>query len=122
MKTLRNLVILMKIKSSIAIALVSLVLSLAASADVVSQAYEVALSDFRAPASANGAAAFRACGGCEQKLVRVTESTRYAVNGKTVQLIDFRKAISQARNRSNIPVIVLHHLESDTIESVSVSL
>ena len=112
----------MKIKSRIAIALVSLGLSLAAGADVVSAAYEVALSEFRAPASANGAAVFRACDGCEQKLVRVTESTLYKLNGKTVRLIDFRKAISQARNRNNIPVIVLHHLETDTIQSIDVSL
>ena len=112
----------MKIKSIIAIALVSLGLSLAANADVVSQAYEVALSDFRAPASANGAATFKACNRCDQKLVRVTESTRYTLNGKTVRLIDFRKAISQARNRSNVPVIVLHHLETNTIESIAVSL
>lgn len=112
----------MKIKSIIAIALVSLGLPLAANADVVAQAYEVALSDFRAPASANGAAAFKACGGCDQQLVRVNASTRYTLNGKTVRLIDFRKAISQARNRSNVPVIVLHHLETNTIESIAVYL
>lgn len=112
----------MKIKSSIAIAFISLVLSLAAGADVVSQAHEVALSEFRAPASANGAAAFKACASCEQQLIRVTPSTRYKLNGKTVRLSDFRKAISQARNRSNIPVIVLHHLGTDTIQSIDVSL
>ena len=112
----------MTIKTIIAIALVSLGLSLPAAADVVSQAYEVALSDFRAPASANGTAAFRECSQCEQKLVRVTANTRYMLNGKTVRLIDFRKAISQARNRSNVPVIVLHHLETNSIQSINVSL
>lgn len=110
----------MNIKSMITAVVLSL--SLAAGAQVVSQAYEVALGDFRAPATPNGSAAFKECDSCERMLVRVTAATRYAINGRTVQLDDFRDAIKQARHRENAPVTVLHHLESDTIQSIAVSL
>jgi hypothetical protein len=112
----------MNIKSIVAIALLSLGLSLAATGQVVSQAYEVALSDFRAPATLNGGVAFKQCESCERQLVRVTAATRYAINGKAVRLKDFRKAVSQASDRDEKTVIVLHHLESDTVSSLDVSL
>ena len=76
------------------------------------------LSDFRAPATANGAVAFKECGACERRTVRVTAVTRYAINGKTVRLQEFRKAVTQADDRDEKTVTVLHHLESNTIESL----
>ena len=112
----------MNIKSIVAIALLSLGLSLAATGQVVSQAYEVTLSEFRPPATENGSVAFKQCDACERKLVRVTASTRYAINSKNVRLKDFRKAVSQASDREDKTVIVLHHLESDTVSSLNVSL
>jgi hypothetical protein len=54
--------------------------------------------------------------------VRVTSGTHYTVNGKTVRLQDFRKAVSQANDRDDKTVIVLHHLESDTVVSIAVSI
>ena len=112
----------MNIKKVFAVALLGLGASLAAADDVVSRAYEVALNDFRAPATENGGIAFKPCSSCERRLVRVTAGTRYAVNGRTVRLEDFRKAVNQAHDRDEKTVIVLHHLESDTIESLDVSL
>ena len=112
----------MKIKTTIAIALLGLGFSLTATGDVVSRAYEVSLNNFRAPATHNGSAAFKACEDCERQLVRVTTSTRYAVNGKTVRLEDFRKAVAKTNDRDSKWVIVLHHLKSDTVESLDVSL
>jgi len=112
----------MKIRKTLAIMLLGLGLAVAAQGQVVSQAYEVALSNFWAPATQNGSAAFKECDTCERKLVRVTAATRYAINGKTLQLKAFRKTIRQASNRQNAPVTVLHHLESDTIKSIAVSL
>ena len=111
---------LMKIKTLFAIALLSI--SLAATGQIVSQAYEIALGDFRAPVSQNGVAVFKECAECESMLVRVTPATRYTVNGKSVQLDDFRKSIGPAGSRKNGDVTVLHHLESDTIKSIAVSL
>jgi hypothetical protein len=111
---------LMKTKTLFAIALLSI--SFAATGQVVSQAYEVAIGDFRAPVSQNGVIAFKECEDCERRLVRVTPATRYTINGKSVQFDDFRKTIGPAGSRRRGDVIVLHHLESDTIESISVSL
>jgi len=111
---------LMKIKTLFAIALLGI--SYLAAGQVISQAYEVALRDFRAPATENGSAAFKECDACERQLVRVTANTRYTLNGKAVRLDDFRKAVMRAIDRDTIPVIVLHHLESNTITSIAVSL
>ncbi len=80
---------LMKIKTLFAIALLSI--SFAAAGQVVSQAYEVAIGNFRAPISQNGVAVFKECDDCERRLVRVTPATRYTINGKSVQFDDFRK-------------------------------
>ena len=106
----------MKIRTFIALALLGL--SAAAYSDVVSQAYEVSLSDFRAPATENGGIAFKECPDCDRRIVRVTAGTRYAINGSKVRLKDFRKAIVQADDRAEKTVTVLHHLESNTIESL----
>jgi hypothetical protein len=111
---------LMKIKNLFAIALLSI--SFAATGQVISQAYEIALGDFRAPVSQNGVAIFKGCADCEQLLVRVTPATRYIINGKSVRLDDFRIIIGRARSRESGDVTVLHHLESDTIKSITVSL
>ena len=111
---------LMKIKTLFAIALLGI--SFSTTAQVVSQAYEIALGDFRAPVSQNGVVVFQECADCERRLVRVTPATRYTINGKSVQFDDFRKTIGPAGSREHGDVIVLHHLESDTIESIAVSL
>ena len=109
----------MKIKTLVSVTLLCLGFLANAPAPVVSQAYEVALSDFRAPANQNGTAAFKPCSSCQHKVVRVTGATRYQLNGKSVRLDEFRKVINQANGGD---VIVLHHLESNTIKSISVSL
>jgi len=110
----------MKIKTLFAIALLGI--SFASAGQVISQAYEIALGDFRAPVSQNGVAVFKKCEDCEQLLVRVTPATRYTVNGKIVRLESFRKIVGPAGSHKSGAVIVLHHLESDTIESIAVSL
>jgi len=112
----------MKIKTLITATLLGLSLSMAAQGQVVSQAYEVALSDFTAPATENGGASFKACDSCARQLVRVTAATRYSINGNTVRFADFRRVVTDARTQGGADVIVLHHLESDTIKSINVSL
>lgn len=115
------------IRKSIAVTLCGLALLLAAPAmatlgPVVSQAYEVALSDFRAPGTANGTVSFKECDECDSRTIRVTGNTRYAINGKSVRFEEFRKAVAAAHNRDKVAVTVLHHLESDTVEFINVSL
>ena len=103
---------------------VLLCLSLTAAAEIVtiSRAYEVRLSDFRAPATPSGSVTFRPCFSCEAKTVRVAPNTRYVVNGRNVDLKEFRKSLSQVSKRAGETVIVKHHLESDIVILVSVTL
>lgn len=116
------MVTFMKIRTLLAVVLVGLGYALSASGDVITKAYEVALDEFRAPATANGSVSFKACSNCQMQLVRVTENTRYTINDEAVRLDDFRKAISHTRDRASKTVIVMHHLESDTVVLINVSL
>ncbi len=112
----------MNIKTLFAVTLICLGLTAAAEDRIISLAYEVALSDFRAPVTPHGGADFKPCGTCERIIVRVTPATRYSVNGKSLRLEDFRKAVMQADDRDEKGVLVLHHLESDTIKLIDVSI
>ena len=114
----------MNTKTLIAIALLGLGISAAAfgQGKVVSMAYEVNLSAFHAPATSNGSISFKECGDCTKYLVRVTEATRYSVNGKSVRLADFKEACLLANDRNSKSVTILHHLESDTIQSIDALL
>ena len=112
----------MNIKTLLAVTLICLGLTAAAEDRIISLAYEVALSDFRAPVTAHGGADFKPCGSCERIIVRVTPATRYSINGKSVRLEDFRIAVRQASDPDEKDVTVLHHLESDTIKSINVSI
>jgi biopolymer transport protein ExbD len=112
----------MKIKTLITVTLLCLSFAATAQNQVISQAYEVMLSNFRAPTTANSGTAFKECDDCDQMTVRVTTNTHYTVNGRTVRLQDFRKAVLQASDRDEATVIVLHHLESDTVVSIAASI
>jgi len=88
--------------------------------EVVSKAHEVALTDLRLPGSTSGTLTFKACKDCDYETVRVTASTQYEANRQSLTLEDFRNALAQIRNRQEVTVTVLHHLESDTIKAVRV--
>jgi len=113
---------MMNIKFLVAVILLSLGTSNATADKIVSLAYEVPLSEFRAPATTNGGASFRECSECERHLVRVTAATHYVINGQSMQLPAFKEALLHAKDRDEKTLTVLHHLESDTIQSISVSL
>lgn len=112
----------MKIKGLAILAVWALSLPAVAQFTTIAPAYEIALDNFRAPGTHSGGLAFRRCDSCELQQLRVTPSTTYSVNGRSVTLKEFRKAIRTARDRDKATVIVLHHLESDTVVSVSVSI
>jgi hypothetical protein len=88
----------------------------------VAEAYEVALNDFTAPASAHGVVAFKPCGECALQSVRVTPDTRYVLNKRDVRLQEFRNAVAGVTNRDTAGVTVMHHLASDTVTSISITL
>lgn len=113
----------MKIFKHILIGLL-VVVSLPAAAEftTITNAYEVRLSDFRAPASQNGMVAFKQCSGCELLTLSVTPDTRYVLNNKNVSLTEFRASLSTVRDRDRETLTVEHHLESDLVTAVSITL
>jgi hypothetical protein len=112
----------MNIKKLLTITLICVGFAAGAHGQVVSQAYELLLSEFNAPTTANSGISFKECEECDVLRMRVTDATSYSVNGKTVRLPDFRTAVSQVRKRDEAYVTVLHHLESGTVVSISVSI
>ena len=100
------------------------VLSMTAAADfkTVVRAHEVQLSNFRLPITPNSSLGMRKCGECPMQALRVTTNTRYTVNGEAVDLKEFRRRVLQLRKRDRADLIVQHHLESDTVTLVAVSL
>jgi len=106
----------MRIKIIITAIALCMALPAAAQFKTISAAYEVALKGFQAPTHASGGVVFRPCSQCELTRLRVTDRTRYAVNGETVRLEDFRRTIENAPEPDAVSVTVRHHLESNTIE------
>lgn len=107
-------------RTVVAILLIGFALPAAADFTVVTEAYEVALSDLRLPGTTNGTLTFRECGECDYRTIRVTAGTRYEANDETLTLEAFRKAVADLPNPSDITVTVQHHLESDTITGLQV--
>jgi hypothetical protein len=86
------------------------------------RAHEISLSDFRAPASVNGMVSFKNCESCDVRLVNVTSTTQYLLNNRSVTLPQFRKRLSTVQDRNVETVIVMHHIESDVVTSISINL
>ena len=112
----------MKIKVLLTLALCALSVSAAAQFTTVVPAYEIALANFQPPATQSGGVAFRRCDTCELQQLSVTPSTTYSLNGESVVLEEFRKALQRVGDRDAVTVIVKHHLESDTVVAVAVSI
>lgn len=109
-------------RTTIAAIIICLAMPVAAEFRTVSRAYEIPLDFFSAPVSDNALAAFRQCNKCNSLSVRVTASTDYRVNGKSITLKEFRKIISNVLDRSQKTIVVLHHLETDSIERILLTL
>jgi hypothetical protein len=112
----------MNIKTSLFATLLGFSLPVAAEFTTVSLAHEVSLSNFRVPVTLNSGVAFMTCDDCDIQRSRVTAETQYIINGQPVPLKEFRKSVFKIRNRADELVIVLQHLESNTIVSVSVTI
>ena len=112
----------MKFKVLITAIVLSLALPVAAQADVVVQAYEVALSDVRLPRVPNGTIAFKECDRCDYNVMRVGADTRYRLNGTVVRLAKFREVVAGVQDRDSEAVTVLHHIERNQVTEVSVNL
>jgi hypothetical protein len=112
----------MNIRKALIAVLLGLNLTATAEIVTISRAYEVRLSDFLAPASYSGSVTFKPCFSCDAKTVRVLPETQYVLNGRSIELKEFKKSLALVSNRAAETVIVKHHLESDTVVSVSITL
>ena len=88
----------------------------------ISRAYEVPLNLMTVPVTLNGSITYRECEDCETNSSLLTQSTLLRVNGQRVDLKEFRKQVFSVHDRSSETVTVLRHLDSNTIESISVRL
>ncbi len=112
----------MKFRAFLLAVTVCLSLPVAADFRTVAQAYEVPLSGFSVPVTHNGIITFSECATCPSHSGRLTGDTQFIVNGKAVELKEFRKRLFHVRDRQSEIVTVVHHLETDTIKSISVAL
>lgn len=112
----------MHIRSIFAALLLCISLSAAAEFTTVELAYEIALSNLKVPTASTASLMFKECDDCETKIIRMTHATQFIVNGKSVGLRKFRKNVYQVRDRDAATIIVKHHLESNTITSLSAAL
>ena len=107
----------MHIRKLLALVLIGLSLSAAADFTTVTEAYEVKSSDLRLPRNTGGTLTFKQCSECESQTLLVNSRTRYVLDGRDVELIEFQERMAGARDET---VTVLHNLESNTITAVKV--
>ncbi len=112
----------MNIKILMISLLLSLVLPAAADFTTVEEAYEVALSDLRLPQHKSGTIGLKQCESCDFVTLRVNADTRYSINGKSVQLAQFRAALARVTDRSSEAITIMHHLERNQVTAVLVNL
>lgn len=111
----------MTMKKLLTITLICIGFAASAHGDVISNAHELTLSQFTAPATNNASIAFKECDDCERVRTRVTNATSYSFEGRKVRLDEFRAAVAQVRDRDESFVTVLRHLESNTVLAISVT-
>ncbi len=111
-------------KFKIVITAFMLMLAIPAAADFVTsaRAYELVLSDLTVPPSQNSKLMFKECDDCDTRSIRLTPQTQFKIDGRSVRFDRFREVIRGVRKPDETLVIVLHHLESDTVKSISVTL
>jgi len=88
----------------------------------ISRAYELEPEFVNIPLSPSSSILFSNCAGCGTTSGQLTAQTRFRVDGKTVDFVEFCDALRLAKQTENSGVFLQHHLESNEIESVSVSL
>lgn len=110
----------MLFRSLFAALLISISLPVAADFVLVTKAYELSLADVRLPGTPGGTVTFKECKTCDYRTIRVTAETRYELDAQPLTLEAFRRAVGQLSNPTKVPVTVLHHLESGTVDAIRV--
>ncbi len=112
----------MHIRKLLALVLLGLSLTAAADFTTITEAYEVAVSDLRLPRNTGGTLTFKQCADCESQTLLVTSKTRYVLNDRDVELAEFKERLASVSNPRDETATVMHHLESNTITAIWVSL
>ena len=112
----------MKFKMIVTALLLSLSFTAAAQFKEISAAYEVRMADVRLPNSEVGTIAFKRCVDCDYETRRVDGNTVWEFNGEAMELEKFKRLYATVDRSQNIPVQVLHHLESNRVLKVWVLL
>lgn len=107
----------MQIRKLLALALIGLSLSAAADFTTVAQAYEVSVGDMRLPRNTGGTLTFKQCSDCELQTLLVNSRTRYVIDGRDVELTEFKERLAGARDET---ATVIHDLESNNITAIKV--
>jgi len=87
-------------------------------------AVETSPSNITLPPTANGMMSFKPCGrDCdrEYKRARITEETRFVVNGKALNFEDFRKAFAVIRGNEDSYALVSYEPRTRTVTSIDVA-
>jgi len=88
----------------------------------VSRAYELEPELVHIPLSPASSMLFRNCEECAPTSGQLTANTRFSVDGDAVNFEEFCDAMRLAKQSELAGIFLLHHLESNEIESVSVAL
>ena len=88
----------------------------------ITRAYELEPELVVVPVTASSSMHFKNCDECETTSGQLNAQTRFSVDGKTVDFEEFCDAIGLAKQSEHSGIFLLHHLESNAIVSVSVSL
>ena len=107
----------MHIRKLLALVLIGLSLSAAADFTTIAEAYEVTVGDMRLPRNTGGTLTFKRCPDCELQTLLVNSGTRYVIDGRDVQLTEFKERLAGARKET---ATVIHDLESNTITAIKV--
>jgi hypothetical protein len=109
-------------KTKLFFAALALMLTVPAIADftLITQGDEVALSEIRLPRHEGRTIAYKPCDKCDYVTRRISEDTRWEINGKTVSFPQFRKRTEKIEDRDNHTVTVTRHIESNRISLVSI--
>jgi hypothetical protein len=107
-------------KSKITLIIAALLLSLSAAAEMIThtEAYELAASSVRLPATEGGTIAFKTCSKCDYQVIQLRGNTVWNLNGNATTLTKFRAAMAGITNRDSQLVIVKKNLADKEVTEV----
>lgn len=80
--------------------------------------YEAMIKSVRLPYRPFGTLSVRGCADCDYETYRVTRSTRYSIDSKSMRLRDFRAALERLQLDQEHNVNVTRDINSNTITAV----